>query len=230
MKAERLRALERERVLERDKAVEQERIRIARDIHDDLGGGLTQIALISELAHASADLPKVLEAQLDKIFQTAHGLARGLNEIVWAVNPENDNLESFLVYLGQYVDDFLRAADRSFRLEIPTEAPNLPMDSAMRHHLFCGVREALTNGVKYAGPCSIKVSARVQCPCLEIEICDDGYGFDPDAVRPGPGRHHGLTNMRRRMEEIGGACELFAAPGRGTRVVFRVELKGSASE
>ena len=152
-------------------------------------------------------------------------MTRGLHEIVWAVNPGNDNLESFLVYLGQYVDEFLHAANFKFRLDIPTEFANISMDSSVRHHLFCGVREALNNIVKYAGPCEVFVSASMEGDCLKVEVVDSGKGFDPSAVTAIPGRRNGLANMRRRMEEAGGAVEVHSALGKGTRIVFRAGLR-----
>lgn len=221
---ERRLAEERERIMARKRAVEQERIRIARDIHDDLGAGLTQVALQSELAQSESEHPRQVQQRLDHIFRTASTLAKGLNEIVWAVNPKNDTLDSMLTYLENYADEYLRASELRFRPDMPVECPHLPVSSMVRHHLFCAMREALHNAVKYAGPCEVRLKIRLSGTTLTIEITDTGCGFNPDSFEPKAGKHNGLVNMQNRMKEIGGQFELHSGAGSGTHLKFRVEL------
>ncbi len=217
-------AQERERELAREQAVARERNRIARDIHDDLGAGLTQMALLSELGQSEIGQPEKTRVRMDQIFSTASGLAKSLNEIVWAVNPQNDTLDSVLTYLGGYADEYLRAAGLRFRNALPQEVPLRPVTSAVRHHLFCAVREALNNAVKHAGASEVGLAAELDGNRLSVEVRDNGRGFAPSAVSRRAGRHNGLENMRRRMEEVHGGFTVETAPGRGTCLTFSVSL------
>ena len=217
-------ARERERELAREQAVARERVRIARDIHDDLGAGLTQMALLSELGQGEIGQPEKARVRMDQIFSTASGLAKSLNEIVWAVNPQNDTLDSVLTYLGGYADEYLRAAGLRFRNALPQEVPPQPVTSAVRHHLFCAVREALNNVIKHAGASEVWLAAEFDGGRLSVEVRDNGRGFDPSAVNRRAGRHNGLVNMRRRMEEVHGGFTVETAPGRGTCLIFSVSL------
>jgi len=224
LEQERREAKEREREMARKRAVEHERIRIARDIHDDLGAGLTQMALQSELAQSEHSNPEQLQLRLDHIFNAASTLAQGLNEIVWAVNPKNDTLDSMLSYLENYADEYLRSTNLRFRPDLPAASPDLPVSSMVRHHLFCAMREALHNAVKYAGPCEVQLRVRLTGTTLTVELADTGCGFTPDSFVSKAGKHNGLLNMQNRMKEIGGRFDLNTEPGRGTCLKFQVDL------
>ena len=125
--------------LERERVVERERTRIARDIHDDLGASLTQIALLSELARRdvadSVSHPRLTQ-HLRQISAKARSLTRAMDEIVWAVNPRNDSLEEFLSYFAKYATDYLAAANIRCRLDLPSVQEPWPLSSETRHHLF----------------------------------------------------------------------------------------------
>jgi len=103
-------------LLEKERAIEHERARIAKDMHDDLGTNLTQIALLSELAQSDFSEPEQARDHINQIFTTARTLTRSLDEIVWAVNPANDTLENFLIYICKFAQDYLRVADIRCRL------------------------------------------------------------------------------------------------------------------
>jgi len=218
-------ALERERVLTREQAVESERSRIARDIHDDLGASLTQIALLSELTKSDFDAPEVARVHVEDIFQTARAMTRTVDEIVWAVNPRNDTLEQFSEYLGQFAQDFLRNANVSCRLLFPGEMPSLVMTSALRHNLFLSVKEALKNVVCHSGAGEVSLEVSVDADMLRLVIRDNGCGIaDGAASVPRPGGGNGLTNMLKRLSDIGGTLEICGASGKGTAVTLRVPL------
>jgi len=218
-------ALERERVLTREQAVERERSRIARDIHDDLGASLTQIALLSELTKSDLAEPDAARAHVDNIFQTARAMIRTVDEIVWAVNPKNDTLEQFVEYLGQFAQDFLRNANVSCRLLFPSEMPVLGMTSALRHNLFLSVKEALKNVVCHSGAREVALDVSVDANVLRLVIRDNGCGIAEGAAAfPRPGGGNGLANMRKRMSDIGGLLDIGGATGKGTTVTLRVPL------
>ncbi len=207
--------------LERQQALERERGRIARDIHDDLGSSLTRIVMLSESARAGVDPPEQVAAHLDEINQTSRELTVRMGEIVWAVNPEHDTLDSFASFAGNHARGFLERAGVRCRLDVPVALPALPLDSAVRHHLFLAFKEAVHNAARHAGATAVRITLTFADGQLALTVQDDGRGFDP-ATAAGAG--HGLANLARRLADLGGRCEVDSAPGRGCTVRFRVAL------
>lgn len=211
-------------VLERQRALERERTRIARDLHDDLGASLTRIALLSELAKADLHRPELAKTHLDQIFTTVSGLARELNEIVWAVNPDNDNLEHFTDHICKFAQDYLSVAGVRCRLDFPETVPPYPMPSPERHSLFLAAKEALQNIVKHAEAGQVWIRLRLEPDMMVLLVEDDGKGGDVDEVAvPGGGSAgNGLSNMQKRMDQLGGRFARQTQPGKGT--IVRLEL------
>jgi len=109
--------------LEREQAIERERARIARDIHDDLGASLTRITMLSQSAGNEMEVSEAMAGNLERIFCTARELTGKMDEIVWAVNPRHDRLDSLANYLSRFAHDFLSMAEIRCRLEVPLEVP-----------------------------------------------------------------------------------------------------------
>ncbi len=218
--------------LERQRAIERERERIAKDIHDDLGASLTRITMLSQSAQGNLDDPVQAAANLDRIYGTARELTRAMDEIVWAVNPKHDTLDSLASYLGKFAQDFLGAARVRCRLDLPVQLPAWHLTAEVRHNLFLAFKEALHNVVKHAAASEVRVSLLLQPPGFVLAVEDNGCGFSalppgadlpPDPERLAHG--NGLANMRRRLEEIGGACDIQSAPQQGARVRFTVSVR-----
>lgn len=203
---------------ERQEAVERERMRIAQDIHDDLGASLTRITWLSQWALAGIADGATGAAELDQISATAREMTRAMDEIVWAVNPRHDTLASLAGYFGRYAQEYLGPTGIRCRLDIPVELPEWPVSAEVRHNLFLAFKEALHNAVRHAGAREIRVALACGGTGFAIDIQDDGCGFvvEPAGRDARPG--DGLVNLRRRLNEIGGVCEITAAPGSGTRV------------
>lgn len=212
-------------ILQQRHAVEQERARIARDIHDDLGASLTNIALLSDLALSDIGQPEHMRPHLDAIFDAAHRVARSVDEIVWAINPRNDTVERSLAYICKSAQDFLRPSGVLCRLEMPAEFPACYLSSSARHNLYLTVREALHNAVKHAAARNVRLKVSVSADALSVEITDNGCGFDPGAGPAGGAVRHGISNMHERMTSVGGTFLLTSAPGAGTAVRFTVPLQ-----
>jgi signal transduction histidine kinase len=202
--------------VDRQRALELERTRIARDIHDDLGANLTQIALLSELAQTDLEQPLQARSHLKQIFTTAGAVARQLDEIVWAISPANDTLEQFVSYICKYAQDYLRLAGIRCRLEIPEPVPELAMSSAQRHDLFLAVKEALHNVVKHARAAQVSLCLKVQDGSLVLVIEDNGQGMALPGAQAATG--NGLKNMHNRLKYVGGMFEQKSEPGVGTTV------------
>jgi ligand-binding sensor domain-containing protein/signal transduction histidine kinase len=212
--------------LELQRALEQDRDRIARDIHDDLGAGLTQITLLSEIARREPSGEAA--GHLEQISDTARELTRAMDEIVWAVNPRHDSLDGLVTYICQFAQEYLRIAGIQCRLDVPAHPSPRLLTSDVRHNLFLAVKEALNNVVKHAHARVVWLRLVEQPHGFRIVIEDDGCGFGPDAGPPPadadrgtPGQ--GLGNLRARLAAIGGRCTVEGVPGHGTRVELAVE-------
>jgi signal transduction histidine kinase/ligand-binding sensor domain-containing protein len=210
--------------LERQRELERERARIARDLHDDLGTSLTQISMLSALANREQTSPQ----EAKELVQTVHGRARemvtALDEIVWAVNPQNDSWSELANYLGYFAEQFFRPTDIRCRLEIPERLPAHPLSAEIRHELFLAFKEAINNVARHSGAKQVRVGVELRPTEGIISIEDDGHGFDPRSVGQGSREGNGLLNMKRRMEQLGGAAEIQSIPGQGTTVTLRVPL------
>lgn len=217
--------------VERQRAIERERSRIAQDIHDNLGASLTRISLLSQSVFGELDNPQHAAIQLERIYSTTRELTRAMDEIVWAVNPQHDTLDSLVSYVGKFAQDFLGPLHIRCRLDVPEQLPAWPVTAEVRHNLFLAFKEALNNVLKHAAASELCVSLKTDPDAFTLVIRDNGVGFCPEA----PAQHgasapsrivhgHGLANMRLRLEKVGGHCEIQSAPGRGTEVKFVVAV------
>jgi signal transduction histidine kinase len=204
--------------------VELERTRIARDIHDELGSTLSQIRLLSEMTIAHDDTPQEIQSNSGKISSKALEATHVLDEIVWAVDPQNDTLESLLSYLFSYASDYLSLAGVRFRIDAPTQIPHYALTTQVRHQLYMAFKETLTNIVNHAHATEVWVRVRLEVAATSFVVEDNGRGFDLSARdRPDPGAS-GLENMRQRFKEIGGDVLFESEPNKGTRIKFILPL------
>ena len=205
--------------------IERERTRIARNIHDDLGASLTRISLLTQ---AAQEVSGAHSPMIEKIYEATRSITRSLDEIVWAINPQQDHTESLVYYLGNFAQSFLGAAGIRCRLESPEVLPDAPLTSQVRHHLFLGCKEALNNLVKHSRASEVTIRISVDQEILSIAIADNGRGISaPNHVSANPLRAapgFGLDNLQQRMADINGTCVIIASPTGGTTVTFTVPL------
>jgi signal transduction histidine kinase len=210
--------------LEQAHAIERERQRIARDIHDDLGAGLTQILLQSSLA--SRETSGQTRTDLNQISDNTRELVRKMDEIVWAVTPEKDTLDSLVTYIGKFVQEFCAAVQIRCRMDLPAQLPNIAVSTEVRHSLFLAVKEAMNNIAKHAGATEASLQFKLQPDAFSFFITDDGVGLKTgngqtqDRIFSG----RGLQNIAQRLEKIGGTCVVSAAPDKGTQVELTVQI------
>lgn len=200
--------------------LEEERTRIARDMHDDIGSRLTLLRLIAASACTGGESPDELKTALSRILDGALEAGRKLHEIIWAVKTANDTAEALAGYITQTTEKLCSSCGMRFRLDIPTILPPVPIPSHVRYNVMLAFREALTNALKHAQATEIEVQFRLAGLAITVVVGDNGRGFAPDDAMPGDG----LANMRARMAEIGGTVECDSRPGDGTQVIFRVTL------
>jgi signal transduction histidine kinase len=209
--------------LEHARELERERARIAQDLHDDLGASLSRISLLSDLAKAGKDRASPTGAHVDKISQLAGQTLRALDEIVWAVRPGSDSVQSLVEYIAHFAGELFKGHGVRCRLDLPENLPARSLPPEMRHNIFLIAKEALTNAMKHAAAREVCVRIHAAADALEVVIQDDGQGYDPanSGVREG----NGLGNMRRRAEALGGKLVLQTAPGQGTTVRLSVQFE-----
>ena len=210
------------RLAEQERALERERARIAQDLHDDLGSSLTRIALLSDLLRAENQSPQQVQAHAEKITQTAAQTVQALEEIVWAVRPGSDSLQSLVEYIAHVSNELFEGNSTRCRLNLPHDLPAMPLPPEIRHNIFLVVKEALTNVLKHSGAREVHVQAKAAAHTLEFIVQDDGKGFEPKQA-VGNNKRNGLTNMQRRAESMGGKLTVDSTP-RGTTVKLQVTV------
>jgi signal transduction histidine kinase/sugar lactone lactonase YvrE len=200
-------------------ALEKERARIARDLHDQLGANLTQVALLGEMAEADKDSPAEIESHAQQISQTARETTRSLDEIVWAVNPANDTLDGLVNYAGKYAQEYLALAGLRCRADLPAQLPAISIPPEVRHNVFLAFKEAVNNVVKHAQAAEAQIRLRLEPENFIFEIEDNGRGIGNQTA---PQNRNGLRNMKKRMEDIHG--EFSIAPGANGGTIVRLTV------
>jgi signal transduction histidine kinase len=198
-----------------------ERARIARDIHDELGARLTELALEGEVVQTELPANSLARPKLEALCEKARAVSSAMDELVWMVNSKRDTLRDFANFACKHAQRFLSQTSIRCRLDVDGSLPDAPLPLPVRRNLLLGVKEALNNAVKYAKATEIRLSILLRGQTLTVTIVDDGMGFDPAAV---DSSRNGLTNMAERMKEAGGECRIHASPGAGCRVEFLVPL------
>ncbi|HOW65251.1 MAG TPA: two-component regulator propeller domain-containing protein [Verrucomicrobiota bacterium] len=207
--------------LRQEYALEQERVRIARDLHDDVGASLTEISILSEVARTRSPDSTGSSEHMDRIAETARQAVDRFSELIWTTNPRNDNLENLVSYLREHIARFLESAAVQAELQFPTSIPAVRVSTIFRRHLLLVVKEALNNAVKHAKARSVKIKVNYTENRLEITVEDDGVGMETLEASDAP---HGLANMRKRIAELHGTLTLNSSPGRGTQILIKVPL------
>jgi signal transduction histidine kinase len=195
-----------------------ERNRIAQEIHDDMGSGLTTIRLLSEITMAK--MPEAHIQEMEKISSSADELVDKMNEIIWSINTKNDSLPNLVAYIRSHIVSYLEPFNIESRVNIPEEMPNKEISGESRRNIFLVVKESMNNVVKHAQATRVTVSFCVG-KHLDITITDDGVGIDEHKIKP---YSNGIRNMRERMENIGGTFSMKAGDEKGTVVALHFPL------
>jgi len=209
------------KVLEQQHVMERERTRISQDMHDEVGAGLTEIGILSELAKRNIQDPQEAEIQMQRVSDTSREAIASIGEIIWAINPKNDLLDDLVTYLRQYTARYLEPTGITLEFDIPETIPDFHLSAESRRNIFLVVKETLHNIVKHSEARAVIIKVSFTKEHLEILVKDNGKGFSSsDASRFG----NGLHNMEKRMKTIGGRFILESSPGEGTSVAIVLEL------
>jgi len=204
-------------------ALEGERIRISRDMHDEVGAGLTEIALLSDRARHPGPAHGNGAAALDKIARRSREMLDALGEIIWAINPDNDRAERLAPYLREYAGEFLEGAGLDPSLHFEVSGWTGAVSADFRRNLFLILKESLTNAVRHADARRVEVRLEGGPSGVRLVVRDDGHGMPVDATADAEARgHHGLANLHRRVAALGGTLVVHSTPGVGTRLEFDI--------
>jgi signal transduction histidine kinase len=207
--------------VEHQRAMEQERARIAQDLHDELGSGITEISMLATVAGSTSAPGNGQGGHLEEIGDRARQMVTTLDEIVWAMNPKHDSLMSLVSYSCLYADRLLKLANITCQLKGAIDLPDRTVSSVHRHEFFLAFKEAITNVIRHSGATEARLGVRLIGNRLRLSIADNGRGLAADT---GPRSGNGLVNMRTRLEKMGGRFEIASQKGRGTTLRFYVPL------
>lgn len=219
--------LQKEKELEKIRALLdgqlKERTRVAKEIHDDLGSSLTSIGLHTELLQRQPEFRD--NPYIQKISASTRDMIARMNEIIWAVNTNNDSLNSLLAHIRKFASEFLQPAGIAFVYNDEGVQQDHPLGNMARRNIYLTVKEALHNVVKHSGAKNVHIDIDVKENNLAVVIADDGKGFSPENTG---GNGQGLQNMKMRTKEIGGTWQLI--PGKGTKLMLTYPLSATNGE
>jgi ligand-binding sensor domain-containing protein/signal transduction histidine kinase len=202
--------------------LERIRMRIATDLHDDVGASLSRVAILSEIVNRQAGLAQSEPGQrLAEIAETARGLVDSMGDIVWAIDPRRDDMQSLLRRVRQLMSETLEPLGIAWGLDAPAELEGLSLTPDRRRNLFLMVKEAVYNAARHAHCARVTAAIEVKEGDCRVEVRDDGCGMP----EPEPDTGNGLGNMRNRARTIGGTLAILPAPGGGTAIVLRFPMR-----
>jgi len=205
--------------------LERIRTRIATDLHDDIGSSLAQIAILSEVArrdnsseHANGVKP------LADIASISRELVDSMSDIVWAVDPDRDHFGDLVHRMRRFASDLFAAGDIRLEFQAPAGELHLDMGADLRREIFRIYKEALHNVLRHSGASELRIRLAVDRGWLNLEVRDNGRGFDLASANAG----HGLKSIRERAARLGGKAEIESHAGNGTLVRLRLHLGQTA--
>lgn len=193
------------------------RNKIASDLHDDVGSTLSSIAIFSEIAQEQS---KDVMPLLQTIGESSRKMLEAMTDIVWTINPENDQFENIILRMRSYAYELLGAKDIGFDFTADEDLTNIKLPMNVRKNLFLIFKEATNNIIKYSGADKALFSLKSDRKSLSMMIRDNGIGFDLNKPTDG----NGLKNMQRRAKEVGGKLLIESLPGHGTTIELNIAV------
>ncbi len=194
--------------------------RIASDLHDDIGSTLNSISIYSEVASQllQSDAERA-RAILEKMGSASRSMIDNMNDIVWSINPQNDDFENILLRMQYFAAELLSAKNILLQFDIDVHLKKIKLSMEKRKNFYLIYKEAINNACKYSGSKMVNVCIAEKERHIVMIITDNGKGFD--IITNGLGGN-GLTNMKMRAKEIGANFEVNSWPGKGTRVYLNM--------
>jgi signal transduction histidine kinase len=213
--------------LEKFQALANERLRISRDLHDDLGASLSSISVFSSAAKQKIKANDMKEAEklLDKMSLYSQEMVSGMSEMVWTINPDNDTIEMLANRLQSYGTETGSAKNIIFRLTVDEIMKSQKLSMKHRKNIYLIIKEAINNSVKYSNATEMNLSFSGNSNLIYVKFCDNGMGFnilEHMAAKKISG--NGLKNMKQRADEIDGDIEIKSAINNGTTITFHCNI------
>ncbi len=205
--------------------LERVRTRIAADLHDDIGSGLSRIAILSEVARHQVSAEAPVGEPLAVIAGASRDLVDSMSDIVWAINPNKDQLSDLVQRMRRFASDLFTARRIEFNFSAPGEEQALKIGADLRRQVFLIFKEAVNNIARHSGCTKASIEMRIENKWLTMKVLDNGPGFDPCRISEG----QGLASMRARALSLGGALQIISNQGEGTKVLLKVPLATRAS-
>jgi signal transduction histidine kinase/ligand-binding sensor domain-containing protein len=201
------------------RAIDTERMRmqISRDLHDEIGAGLSSIALMSDSATSTSHAAASDASQLQAIARTARDMVADLRDIVWAIDPDSDRLSDVVTRMRDTASALLRDVTITFQVT-PQRELSRAIGMAARRDLFLIFKELLHNVARHSRAKNVRIELDSMGHTLRLVVADDGVGFHPEVAQSGTG----LKSMRERAARLGGDLQLSSKPGQGTTATLRV--------
>ncbi len=205
-------------IIEKQHALAEERSRIAADMHDDVGAGLSRIRYITS-ALQNIDGGSNDET-IQKIVSLSDESVEKMNEIIWSLNQGNQQLAELIYYTRSQCSEMANQAGMAFTFDLPENIPPITLGWKECRNIYLLVKEAVNNAIKHSGADSITIECSIGND-LQISVADEGKGFDPETVKK---TGNGLLNYKKRIDNLKGSYQLITAPGEGTKLVFSIPL------
>ena len=165
--------------------------------------------------------------RLIDIAASARDVVDALGDVVWAVDPRRDDLESIFRRLREYGSEIIGGNGTRWSCVSTGELGAVTLTPEARRQLFLLLKEALTNAARHAAAANVTLRVELTKRELRIELADDGKGFEPTAHMQGSGRsRHGMSSMHARAAYLQALLVIASAPGRGTRLQLTMPVKG----
>ncbi|MGE0884798.1 MAG: two-component regulator propeller domain-containing protein [Blastocatellales bacterium] len=209
--------------------IERVRMRIATDLHDDIGSGLSRIAILSEVIRqriGTGDLR--VGRQIASINGASQELVDAMSDIVWAINPQKEHLTDLVHRCRRFASDMLSARNIEFRFRAPDEEHNFRLGTELRREVYLIFKECINNLARHSNATLAEIELDANRRWLTLTVKDNGRGFDVAAVEAGhseaDGDGNGLQSIRLRAKRLGGSLEIVSGLGQGTTVTLRVPM------
>lgn len=216
----RRKVLAKTRELEQQHALNMERMRISKDVHDDIGSGLSRISLLSEIANRKLKRDIAAANDIDNISTISKELVDNMRDLIWLLNPENTALDSLVARIREYSSDHLDSVGIGVFFDIPEDIPDVAVSRDVQRNILLTIKEAINNGVKHAQATQLRITIRIENGIFAVSVADNGRGFDIDTIS---GRGNGLRNMRYRITSVGGNCDISSSLA-GTEVRMSISI------
>lgn len=211
-------ALDVARQRQREIGLAQMRLRIASDLHDEIGSDLSSIVMASQMMDMSAQLSPNDRQKLSDIGTTAMHTASKMRDIVWFINPDHDNVDDLLLKMKGFTLGIMKNMDYEFRA--PKSSVTIPLTPEIRRNVLLIYKEVINNIVRHAQATRVEIEVWIVDGQFIMSVSDDGVGFEEQVVKKG----EGLRNLKKRASALGGTLKVESYSGKGTNITLTAKI------